>query len=476
MNPYPDVTLHIAGKPRVGRGADLAIQDPATGDILTHARLASPGDLDDALQAAASGFQAWRTTPVHERCRILRKAAELLRERQNGIAQFLTQEQGKPLAEARGEIVASAEVFEWFAEEGRRAYGRIVPSRVPDARMLVLREPVGPVAAFTPWNFPALTPARKIAGALGAGCSIVIKPSEETPATCLALIEACIDAGVPPGAVNLVLGDPAAVSRHLVTSPVIRKVSFTGSTEGGRAVAGLAAMGPKRATMELGGHAPVIVFDDVAVEEVAAAAAARKFRNAGQVCVAPTRFYVQETAYDRFVDAFATAAGRIVVGNGLGAETTMGPLANARRCEAVDSLVSDAQRRGARLVHGGNRVGNRGFFYEPTVLADVPEEAAIMSQEPFGPVAPIAPFRDLDEVIVRANRLPVGLAAYAFTSSGSRAIALGDQIEAGMVGINRFEISAAETPFGGVKDSGDGREGGIEGLEAYLVTKTVSQA
>lgn len=475
MSTYPDITLHIGGVARAGSGGEIEIQDPATGESLAMARLASAADLDDALQAAEAGA-AWRAVSVFERCRILRRVGELLRARQDAIGHVMTREQGKPLAEARGEVAASAEVFEWYAEEGRRAYGRVVPSRTTGARMIVVREPIGPVAAFTPWNFPALTPARKIAGALGAGCSILIKPSEETPATCLALVEACVEAGVPAGAINLVLGDPPTVSRHLVTSAVVRKVSFTGSTAGGRAVAALAAQGPKRATLELGGHAPVLVFDDVDVEAVAALGAQRKFRNAGQVCVAPTRFYVHEAVHDRFVAAFASAAERIKVGNGLDQGIGMGPLANARRLEAMHGLIEDAQRHGARLVCGGERIGNRGFFYAPTVLTEVPESAAIMSEEPFGPVAPIARFRDLDEVIGRANGLPVGLAAYAFTGSGARALALSERIEAGMVGINRFEIAAAETPFGGVKDSGDGREGGTEGLDAYLVTKTISQA
>ncbi|MGO4671658.1 NAD-dependent succinate-semialdehyde dehydrogenase [Bosea sp. 2YAB26] len=476
MSAYPEITLHIGGAARAGSGAQIEIHDPASGDILATARLASAADLDDALKAAEAGFSAWRAVSVFERCRILRRVGELLRARQDAIGEVMTREQGKPLAEARGEVAASAEVFDWYAEEGRRAYGRVVPSRTAGARMIVVREPIGPVAAFAPWNFPALTPARKIAGALGAGCSIIIKPSEETPATCLALVEACVEAGVPAGAINLVLGDPPTVSRHLVGSAVIRKVSFTGSTAGGRAVAALAAQGPKRATLELGGHAPVLVFDDVDVEAVAALGAQRKFRNAGQVCVAPTRFYVHEAVHDRFVTAFALAAQRIKVGNGLDQGIGMGPLANARRLEAVHGLIEDAQRHGARLICGGERIGNRGFFYAPTVLADVPEAAAIMSEEPFGPVAPIARFRDLDEVISRANGLPVGLVAYAFTGSCSRALALGERIEAGMVGINRFEIAAAETPFGGVKDSGDGREGGTEGLDAYLVTKTISQA
>ena len=476
MSAYPDITLHIGGVARAGLGDEIEIHDPATSEILATARLASAADLDDALKAAEAGFAAWRAVSAFERCSILRRVGEVLRARQDAIGHVMTREQGKPLAEARGEVTASAEVFEWYAEEGRRAYGRVVPSRTTGARMIVVREPIGPVAAFTPWNFPALTPARKIAGALGAGCSIIIKPSEETPATCLALVEACVEAGVPAGAINLVLGDPPAVSRHLVSSAVIRKVSFTGSTAGGRVVAALAAQGPKRATLELGGHAPVLVFDDVDVEAVAALGAQRKFRNAGQVCVAPTRFYVHEAVHDRFATAFATAAERIKVGNGLDQGIGMGPLANARRLEAVHGLIEDAQRHGARLVCGGERIGNRGFFYAPTVLADVPESAAIMSEEPFGPVAPIARFRDLDEVISRANGLPVGLAAYAFTGSGARALALSERIEAGMVGINRFEIAAAETPFGGVKDSGDGREGGTEGLDAYLVTKTISQA
>ncbi|MCG7393400.1 NAD-dependent succinate-semialdehyde dehydrogenase [Microvirga sp. ACRRW] len=473
---YPELSLHIGGKRLKGSGARIDVIDPATEKVIGQVSGASAADLDRALAAAEKGFGLWRAVAVHQRCAILRRAAALLRERVESLAAVLVLEQGKSLSEARGEINASAEVFEWFAEEGRRAYGRIIPDRTSTGRMLVVREPVGPVAAFTPWNFPALTPARKIAGALAAGCSIIIKPSEETPATCLALIEACVEAGVPEGAVNMVLGEPATVSAHLIPSQVIRKISFTGSTLGGRAVAALAARAPKRATLELGGHAPVIVCADVDVEAVARLSAKRKFRNAGQVCVSPTRFYVHADIIEPFAAEFARTAKEITLGHGLESGTVMGPLANARRLSAITELVADAQAKGARLLCGGKAVDGPGYFYPPTVLSHVPECAAIMTQEPFGPVAPITPFTDLDEVIVRANALEVGLSAFGFSRDAATVNKLGSALEAGMVGINRFEISQAETPFGGIKESGDGREGGIEGLEAYLTTKTISQA
>lgn len=341
---------------------------------------------------------------------------------------------------------------------------------------MVLKEPVGPVAAFAPWNFPAMTPARKLGGALGAGCSIILKPAEETPATALALVGALLDAGLPGEAVSVVFGDPAVISAHLIASPVIRKVSFTGSTPVGKHLARLAADGMKRATMELGGHAPVLVFGDADVDAAADASAAAKFRNAGQVCVSPTRFYVQDSVYERFVDRFAQAARTFQVGHGLDAASRMGPVANARRLDAMQGFVADAVSHGVEVVTGGARVGNSGFFWQPTVLAGVPpDDARIMLEEPFGPVAPVTRFQDIDDVVERANTLPFGLAAYVFTRDTRRATAVSDALEAGMVGVNHFGISTPETPFGGVKESGYGSEGGTEHIEAHLVTKLISQ-
>jgi succinate-semialdehyde dehydrogenase/glutarate-semialdehyde dehydrogenase len=467
--------LYINGKWLNGGRAGEDLINPATEVVLGKLPHATESDLDEALRAVAKGFEIWRKTSAYDRARIIKKAADLVRARAEQIATILTTEQGKILAEARIEVNVTADIFEWYAEEGRRAYGRIIPGRMPNQRQMVVKEPIGAVAAFTPWNFPALTPARKIGGALAAGCSLIIKASEETPATCVAIVRCFEEAGLPPGVLNLVFGVPSKVSEKLIASPIIRKISFTGSIPVGKHLARLAADHMKRATMELGGHGPVIVFDDVDAEKVAAAAATGKFRNAGQVCISPTRFFVHEKVYDRFVEAFASIAKGLKVGNGLDKDTQMGPMANARRIDAMEKMVGDAVGRGAKVAAGGQRIGNQGFYFAPTVLTDVPEDSSVMNDEPFGPIAPCVRFRDFDDVIRRANKLPFGLAAYAFTGSADRATAVADALESGMVGINHFGVSLPETPFGGVKESGYGHEGGIEGLEAFLITKFVSQ-
>ena len=469
------IQLFIDGAWRDGTGGGEDVVNPATGATITEVTHASPADLDEALGAAKRGFEVWRKTSAYDRSGILRKAAQLLRERADAIARGMTTEQGKVLAEAKLEVLTSADIMDWYAEEGRRAYGRIIPGRAPGSRQMVLREPVGVAAAFTPWNFPALTPMRKIAGALAAGCSLVIKPSEETPATCVEIAKTLAEAGLPKGVLNLVFGVPAQVSEHIIGSPVVRKISFTGSTAVGKLLMAQAARGAKRSTMELGGHSPVIVFDDVDAAKVATIAAGGKYRNAGQVCVSPTRFFVHEKNYATFVETFTEVARGLKLGNGLEADTKMGPLANARRVDAIEGFVRDAVDRGAKLQTGGKRQGNDGFFFEPTVLSDVPEDARIMNEEPFGPVAPIVSFKSFDEVIERANRLDYGLAAYAFTGSEKTATAVADALESGMVGVNSLAVSTPETPFGGVKDSGHGSEGGSEGLDAYLNTKFVAQ-
>jgi succinate-semialdehyde dehydrogenase / glutarate-semialdehyde dehydrogenase len=412
----------------------------------------------------------------HERGRILRRAADLLRERTEEIARLATEEEGKVLAETRWEVGLSADIFDWYAEEGRRAYGRVLPQRASGVRLTVLKEPVGPVAAFTPWNFPIGNPARKIGAALGAGCPCILKPAEEAPASALEVARALVDAGLPAGVLSVVFGVPAEISTYLLASPVIRAISFTGSVAVGKQLVKLAADGMKRTTMELGGHAPVLVFDDVDVEQVLDQSVFAKYRNAGQVCVSPTRFYVHEKIYDRFVAGFAARARALRVGDGLSETTQMGPLAHARRVDVMESLLRDAREQGAQFHTGGSRLGSQGFFWQPTVLSDVTNDARIMNEEPFGPVAIINPFSDFDSVIQQANRLPYGLAAYAFTRSSRTVNLVGEQIEAGMVGINSFAISVPESPFGGVKESGHGSEEGIEGLDACLVTKFVSEA
>ncbi|MBM3528617.1 MAG: NAD-dependent succinate-semialdehyde dehydrogenase [Alphaproteobacteria bacterium] len=473
---YSDLGLYIDGAWRKtgSAGKSEEVINPATEKPLAVLPHAAKSDLDEALESARKGFAVWKNTSAYDRSNILRKAAGLMRERHDAIAKIMVMEQGKPYAEARMEVLTSADIIDWYAEEGRRAYGRIVPGR-GKARQLVMQEPVGVVAAFTPWNFPVLTPARKIGGALAAGCSTILKASEETPGACVEMVRCFADAGLPAGVLNLVFGVPAEVSEHLMLKDAVKKISFTGSIPVGKHLAQLAAKGMKRTTMELGGHSPVVVFADADPEKAADTIAAFKYRNAGQVCISPTRFYVQEDVYGKFVNRFTEYAKGIKVGDGLEKTTTMGPLANARRLDAMDAFVADAKDRGAKVQTGGTRRGNQGYFYEPTVITDVPDNSKIMTQEPFGPLAPIVTFKTFDEVVQRANSLEFGLAAYAFTSSNATAAAIGDAIESGMVGINSIAVSTPETPFGGVKESGHGSEGGSEGLSAYLNTKFISQ-
>jgi succinate-semialdehyde dehydrogenase/glutarate-semialdehyde dehydrogenase len=471
--------LFIAGAWREGRGAARGtVLRPATGAPVAQFRHADARDLEEALAAAARAAPAWRALAPLERSRILREAARRVASATESIAAAITREEGKPLAEARQEVARAVEVFDWYAEEGRRAYGRVIPSRA-GTRMQVLREPVGPVAAFTPWNFPVMTPARKIAGALAAGCPCIIKPAEETPSACLALAEALQQAGLPDGVLQVVLGDPAAICAQLVASPVIRRVSFTGSTAVGRRLGAEAAAAIKRATMELGGHAPVLVLADANIDAAAALSVASKHRNAGQICVSPTRFFVARAACGRFVEAWVERARALRLGDGAEPATQMGPLANARRVAAIERLVHDARRRGARVACGGERVRvagcAEGFFHAPTLIVDADDACDVMNEEPFGPVATVTPFDTLDEALARANRLPYGLAAYAFTQDARAMMRLADELQTGMLSFNAFAVSVPEAPFGGVKDSGYGSEGGVEGLDAYLATKFVHQ-
>ncbi|WP_151719791.1 NAD-dependent succinate-semialdehyde dehydrogenase [Gemmobacter serpentinus] len=472
---YPDTQLFIDGQWRPGSGGrTIPVIDPATSERIGHVARAEIADLDAALAAAARGLTVWAATGVMDRYRIMRRAADLLRERAATIAVTMTQEQGKPVAESQGEIMAGADIIDWFAEEGRRSYGQIIPARVPGVTQMTLKLPVGPVAAFTPWNFPINQAVRKVSAALAAGCSIIVKAPEETPAAPAELIRAFADAGVPAGVVNLVYGSPAEISEYLIPHPVIRKISFTGSTPVGKHLAGLAGLHMKRVTMELGGHAPVIVCDDADLEKAVRLIAGSKLRNAGQVCVSPTRFLVQEAAYTPFLTGFTAAMQAARVGNGLEAGVTIGPLANDRRVIALEALVADAVEQGAKLVTGGKRIGNVGNFFEPTVLAEVPLAARIMHEEPFGPIAIVNRFGSLDDAIAEANRLPFGLASYAFTTSAQTIQRLGQEIDAGMTTINHLGLALPEVPFGGVRDSGYGTEGGSEAIEAYLTTKFVT--
>jgi succinate-semialdehyde dehydrogenase/glutarate-semialdehyde dehydrogenase len=470
-----ELALFINGSWRSGEGREtLAVLNPVHGGAIADLPVATPADLEEALAAAGEGFRAWRSVDVDTRAGILRKAASLMRERAETIAVLLTTEQGKPKAEALGEIIGAASFFDFYAEEAKRAYGRVLV-RPTGQRAMVLKQPVGPVAVFTPWNFPVYMLAKKLAPALAAGCSVIAKPAEECPASTSAMIRCLADAGVPANVLQMVYGVPDMISRTLIASPVIRKISFTGSTAVGKHLMRLAAEDVKRITMELGGHAPVLVFDDVDLDKTLDMLVAQKFRNAGQVCVAPTRFYVQERIYAAFLEGFAARAGALKVGDGLEAGVQMGPLANPRRPAALASLIGDATAQGGRLLAGGQAYGE-GFFFQPTLLADVPDAAAIMNTEPFGPVAVTRPFATLDDAITEANRVPFGLAAFAFTNDLRTANLAGDALEAGMVGINSFAISVADAPFGGVKQSGFGSEGGSEGLDSYMVTKAIHQA
>ncbi len=472
---YPDTQLLINGEWRNAQsGRTIDVFNPATGEMIGKVAHAEKVDLDAALDAAAKGFKIWSASSPFDRSKFMRRAADLLRERADAIAPILTLEQGKPVAEAKGEILAGADIIDWFAEEARRTYGQIIPARAAGVSQMAFKLPVGPVAAFTPWNFPINQVVRKLSAAIAAGCSIIVKAPEETPASPAELIRVFVDAGIPAGVVNLVYGVPSEISEYLIPHPVIRKISFTGSTPIGKMLAGLASQHMKLSTMELGGHAPAIIFDDADVEGAVKTLAMSKFRNAGQVCVSPTRFLVQENVYEQVVQSFTEKAKAIKVGNGFDEGVQMGPLANERRIPALESLIQDAVDNGARLMTGGRRIGNVGNFFEPTVLADAPKTARIMNEEPFGPVAVFSSFKTLDEVIDEANRLPFGLASYAFTRSAENARELGMRIEAGMTTINHLGLALPEVPFGGIKDSGYGTEGGSEAINAYLTTKFVT--
>ncbi|WP_172330415.1 NAD-dependent succinate-semialdehyde dehydrogenase [Mangrovicoccus sp. HB161399] len=473
---YHDLNLYIGGgwRPASDR-ATKPVTDPATEDALGLVAVASEADVADALAAAEAGFRLWKSTGTWERAAMIRKVADLLRERADAIAALMSLETGKPLAEARGETMGAADQFEWQSEEAKRIYGQIIGSRTPDSRMAVIYQPVGVVAAFSAWNFPALLPARKIAAALAAGCSIIVKPAGETPASCAALVQACHDAGIPPGVVNMVTGASSAIAAQLIASPIVRKVSVTGSVPVGKQILRLAAEGVKKVSMELGGHGPVVVFPDFDPVEAAEICAPTKFRNCGQVCISPTRFYVHEDSYDRFSGRFADIAKSLKIGRGLEDGVQVGPMANRRGLETIQRMTGDALSRGAELLAGGKAPAgsNKGFFVEPTVLGRVPDEALVMTEEPFGPIAPITTFRSYDEVMARANALPFGLAGYVFSNDLGTATRAAEDLECGMVGVNEMLLATAEAPFGGIKESGMGREGGSLGIHDYLDAKYV---
>ena len=452
LQDYPNTQLFINGEWQNSKSNEtLEIINPATEEVIGKLSHARKEDLDVALNAAEKAFNEWKNVSAYERSKIMRKAADIFRSRADYIAKLMTIEQGKPLVEAKIETLGAADSIDWYAEEGRRAYGRIIPARASGVYQFVFKEPVGVVAAFTPWNFPLNQVVKKIAAAFAAGCTAIVKGPEETPASVAELIKAFDEAGMPKGSINLVFGIPSEISEYLIPHPIVKKVTFTGSTAVGKQLASLAGKYMKRVTMELGGHSPAIVCGDADVDTAVKILSANKFRNAGQVCISPTRFLVHDSVYDKFVDGFVKSAESLKVGNGLEDGVKMGPLAHDRRLTAIEGFVSDAVEKGAKILTGG------------------------MSEEPFGPLAPISSFSDMDEVIEEANRLDYGLAAYAYTNSAKTAQDLGAGIESGMVSINHHGLGLVDTPFGGVKDSGYGSEGGPEGLEAYMTTKFVSQ-
>ncbi|KAI3593389.1 hypothetical protein D9X30_1699 (plasmid) [Cupriavidus sp. U2] len=471
MSQYPELKLFIGGEWRQATGEPVL--NPATQAILGSVPRATPRDLDDALQSAEEGFRVWSRTAPDKRAEIINKAAEILRSRAEQVATVLTLEQGKPIGQSRSEVLRSCDILEWDAQEGRRLYGRVIPSG-PGMRHSVLRQPIGVVAAFSPWNFPIASPARKVGAALATGCALILKASEETPASALELVRAFDDAGLPPGVLNLVFGDPAEISEYLIPQPVVRMVTFTGSVSIGKQLTAMAGAHMKPVIMELGGHSPVIVCADVDPSVSAAQCTTAKARNAGQICTSPTRFFVEDAAYDEFVDAMATKAASLKIGDGLDHETELGPLANMRRVAAMEVLVEDAIAKGARLNTGGSKCAGEGNFFPLTVLSDVPLDAKAMNEEPFGPLALITRVESLEEAIQKANATPFGLAGYALTDSAKKANRLYEELEVGNLSINHFVASIAETPFGGIKDSGFGREGGVEGLHGYTVVKNVS--
>lgn len=473
---YPDLHLYINGEFLDGQGRKTQpVINPASGATLGQLPLAGQADLDAALAAAQAAFQSWRHSSPMDRSAILRKVAELSRERAQEIGRNLTLDQGKPLAESVGEIMSCADHADWHAEECRRIYGRIISPRNPKVRQMVLREPIGVCAAFTPWNFPYNQAIRKICAAIGAGCTIILKGPEDSPSAVMAIAQAFHDAGLPPGVLNIVWGVPQEVSDYLIRSPIVRKVSFTGSVPVGKQLAALAGAHMKRITMELGGHSPVLVLPDADVERAARQLARFKIRNAGQVCISPTRFYIHDDIYDAFEQRFTEELASVRVGDGLDPDTQMGPLAHERRVPVMKQFVDNARQLGGKVILGGERLERDGFFFSPTVVTDLPDHAMLMTEEPFGPIAPLTRYTDLDEAIRRANSLPFGLSAYAFTQSLQAAHQLANELESGMVNINHFGSSLPETPFGGVKDSGIGSEGGAETFDGYLVTKFVTQ-
>lgn len=473
---YPNTQLFLDGEWRDSVSKEtLEIINPATEEVIGKLSHARKEDLDIALSAADKAFKQWKDVSAYERSKIMRKAADILKSRTKDIAKLMTIESGKPIADAEIELGMGIDQIEWFAEEGRRAYGRIIPSRLKAVNQFVFKEPVGVVAAFTPWNWPVQQTARKIAPALASGCSIIVKGPEETPTSTAEFVKAFDEAGIPKGTLNLVFGIPSEISEYLIPHPIVKKVTFTGSTQVGKQLMSLAGRYMKKVTMELGGHSPAIICEDANIETAANILVGTKFRNAGQICISPSRFLVHKKVYEKFLNLFVAKVRSIKVGNGLEDDIKMGPLIHERRLQTIEKLVKDAVDRGANIVTGGKRIGNKGYFFEPTVLTEVSKDSKLMNEEPFGPLAPILSFDHLDDALDEANRLEYGLAAYVYTNNLKLAQELGSNIESGQISINHHGLGLVENPFGGVKGSGVGSEMGAEGIEPYLNVKFISQ-
>jgi succinate-semialdehyde dehydrogenase/glutarate-semialdehyde dehydrogenase len=457
-------------------GQTLPVVNPATEAVIGHIPAAGAAETRRALEAAHRAMPAWSKLTAYDRAKVLKKTGDLMRERADAIAALLTAEQGKPLGEAKGEILHAADTFEWFAEEGKRAYGQLIPNSVAGKRHLTFKHPVGVVGAITPWNFPVTLPSRKIAPALAAGCTIVLKPAHQTPLSLLATLHCLIDAGTPAGVVNVVTGLAEPIGAEIMANPICRKVSFTGSTAIGKLLVRQSADTLKRLSLELGGHAPFIVMPDADPEAVAKAAVLGKFRNNGQVCIAPSRFFIHRDVQKTFTEVAVETARKLKLGNGVEPGIEVGPMVEERGLTKTAGLVSDATAKGAKVLTGGARSTRfeRGYFFEPTVLSGLPSDAKILTEEPFAPVMPLLDFAKLDDVIAAANNTPYGLAAYVFTNDLSAMFKLAEGIEAGIIGMNDPVPAAPQCPFGGMKESGLGRELAHEGLEAYLETKYVS--
>jgi succinate-semialdehyde dehydrogenase/glutarate-semialdehyde dehydrogenase len=473
---YPRIDNIIGGQRIAGDARPArAVTNPATGQELAKMPSVTLDELNHAAAVAQAAFESWKNRSALDRSAILRRFADILRAKEASIARALTMDMGKPLAEALLEVRSAADYVDWHAEEGRRIYGRIIPARLGSVQQLVVKEPVGVCLAIAPWNFPLSQSIRKVANALAAGCTLLLKGATETPSAIMAIANCLEEAGLPDGCLNILWGDSAMIADTLLAHPVVKKISFTGSVPVGKHLAELAGRHMKRATMELGGHAPVLVFDDVDAHAVARALAANKLRNAGQVCISPTRFYVQAGVYDSLMPALVQAFEAVTVGNGLDPATRMGPLAHAGRVSAMEALVADARAQGANVATGGKRLGNEGYFYAPTIVETTGDDIALMRDEPFGPIAVVAPFKTTDEGLARANGLPFGLASYVFTNSLEQADRAAAGLQAGMVSINHFGLALPETPFGGINDSGYGSEGGMESFDGYMNTKFISR-